>query len=106
MRQVPTSSRRLNRCLFLAIVSLSTAVAVPGQQPFITSASGPQSGNTSTRHVIASVTVAPPAMPGNAANLVFQGRGGTPFPAGTTTFLFGGGIPDTQIGFAPDAGWL
>jgi hypothetical protein len=37
---------------------------------------------------------------------VFQGRGGTPFPPGTTAFLFGSGIPDTQIAFAPDASWI
>lgn len=102
----PPIRRRILRYLFVAAVSLSSTVVVPAQQKFITFASGPQMGNTSTRYIIAEVTIMPPAVPSNAANLVFQGRGGTPFPAGTTAFLFGGGRPDTQIGFAPDAQWI
>ena len=82
------------------------AVGVYGQQKFITYASGPAAANSSTRFIIASVTVQPPTTPGNAANLVFQGRGGTPFPAGTNAFVFGSGIPDTQIPFAPDSAWM
>src|SRR5688500_18316646 len=107
MKQFTTlGRRRILRYFFVAALSLSTTVVVSAQQRFITYASGPQAGNTSARHIIASVTVQPPFSPGNAANLVFQGCGGTPFPAGATTFIGGGGIPNTQVGFPPDSSWL
>lgn len=97
---------RLSHIMLLSCVILIGALGGYAQQGFITYASGPAAGNTSTRHIIATVTANPPSSPGSAALLVFQGRGGTPFPSGTTTFIYGSGIPDTQVGFAPDASWL
>lgn len=98
--------RRLSNSAVLALAIFSCTFVVSAQQRFITVASGPAAGNGSQRYIIASVMVNPPAVPGNAANLVFQGRGGTPFPAGTTAFLFGSGIPTTQIGFPPETPWF
>jgi hypothetical protein len=95
----------LARILFFSC-AIFLPIAVCGQQKFITYASGPAAGNSSTRHIIASVTVGAPMNPANAAHLVFQGRGGTTFPSGASAVLFGSGIPDTPIGFAPDANWI
>ena len=94
------------RISFLFFVMIFASVCVEGQQRFILRASGTQVSpqNSSTRYIIATLMVMPPFQPGMAANLVFQGRGGTSFPAGTTAFITGG--QTTQIGFPPDAPWF
>lgn len=94
------------RVLFLCVAMLLASVCVQSQQRFILRATGTQAGpaNNSSRYIVATLMVMPPAQPGMAANLVFQGRGGTPFPSGTTAFIIGG--QTTQIGFPPDAPWF
>jgi hypothetical protein len=76
------------------------------QQKFIANASGDQMGTASARRIIAEVTVNPPSLPSNAANLVFKGLGGSSFPAGTTLFIYKAGVQLAQIPFAPDSAWL
>lgn len=94
------------RMLFMCVAILFAATNAEGQQRFILRASGTQMApaNSSSRYIIATLTVMPPFQTGMAANLVFQGRGGTPFPAGSTAFITGG--QTTQIGFPPDAPWF
>lgn len=94
--------------LFLFCAILSSGSYIQAQQKFVAYASGAQAApsNSSSRYIIADVSVNPPAIPSNAANLVFRGRGGTPFPAGTTAFLFKNGTQATQIGFPPDSSWF
>ncbi|MEP6703559.1 MAG: VCBS repeat-containing protein [Acidobacteriota bacterium] len=82
--------------------------AAEAQQKFIAYASGPQAGTSSTRYVIASVTVQPPTSTGNAANLVFQGQGGTPFPPNADLAIcVDAGIPSCgHFAFLPDSPWI
>lgn len=72
---------RLNliRMSFMSCAILLSTHAAVAHQKFVAYASGPQAGSTSTRHVIAEIAVMPPVSPGNAANLVFRGRGGMTF---------------------------
>ncbi|MBA3353321.1 MAG: VCBS repeat-containing protein [Blastocatellia bacterium] len=87
-------------------ILLSTHAAA-AQQKFVAYASGPQAGSTSTRHVIAEIAVMPPVSPGNAANLVFRGRGGTPFPPNADLAICVEGIPSCgHIAFPPDSAWI
>ena len=106
---------KIARTLFLLTAVFACFVHTDAQQRFIAGASGGQAipSNASPRRILADVTINPPFTPGNAANLVFRGRGGTPFPAGSTAFLFkgagpgqAGGILHLQIGFPPDSPWL
>jgi hypothetical protein len=97
---------KLTQLFFVLGAMAVCAMPMAAQQRFITVASAAYLNNGSGRHITATVTVMPPASPGNAANLVFQGRGGTPFPQGSTAMLFGGGIPDTQVIGTPDAPWF
>jgi hypothetical protein len=102
------------RLLFLFIAVVLSAYQIHAQQKFLANASGEQAlpANASTRRILADVSINPPFTPGNAANLVFRGRGGSAFPAGSTAFLFKGagngqsGTLHLQIGFPPDSPWL
>jgi hypothetical protein len=98
--------------LGLAICLLSHGVIA--QQEYNAFASGTQAvpANTSQRYVMVEVAVRPSATtPGNF-NLTFMGRGGTPFPAGSTATIYKNatygqnGILVQTIGFAPDAAWI
>src|SRR5688500_4836980 len=102
------SGSRILRCVFVVAISLLSTIVLPAQQKFIAYASGPQAGSPSTRHVIAEVAVMPPALPGNAANLVFRGRGGTPLPANADLAIcIDAGIPSCgHLGFPPDSQWI
>ena len=93
--------------VFFAIICFASAGHAQFEK-YLAYASGEQAAppNSSTRHIIAEVNVRGPFTPGNAANLVFMGRGGTPFANVTTVWLTKGGAQQTQIGFAPDASWL
>lgn len=95
---------RLTLTIVLVLASVSAAFA---QQKFIAYASGPQAGTSSARYLIAEVTVMPPVAPGNAANLVFRGLGGTPFPpSADLTLCFHDGIPAcAHFAFPPDSPW-
>jgi hypothetical protein len=90
---------------FSAILFFATLV--DAQQKYIAYASGPQAGTSSTRHLIADATIMPPVSPGNAANIVFRGLGGTPFPANADLALcFFEGIPGcAHLPVPPDSAW-
>ncbi|HUR98561.1 MAG TPA: VCBS repeat-containing protein [Pyrinomonadaceae bacterium] len=96
------------RSLFVFCAIFLSTICTSGQQKFIAYASGPQAGSSSTRHLIADVTVLPPVSPGNVANLVFRGRGGTPFPPNADLALcIDAGVPGCgHLGFAPDSQWI
>ncbi len=101
--------------LFVFVAISIFAFQAGAQQKFIANASGEQvlPANASTRRILADVSINPPFIPGNAANLVFRGLGGSAFPAGSTASLYkgagagqAGGILHLQIGFAPESSWL
>lgn len=89
-------------------ILLGSVSAAFAQQKFIAYASGQNAGTSSTRYLIAEVAVMPPASPGNAANLVFRGLGGTPFPPNADlTLCVHDGIPAcAHLGFPPDSPWI
>jgi hypothetical protein len=91
----------------LMLCPLIVANHVQAQQKFIAYASGQIAGTSSTRYLIAEVSVMPPALPGNAANLVFRGLGGTPFPSNADLAVcFYDGIPGcAHLGLPPDSPW-
>ena len=101
--------------LLLAVfaVILSFTYGASAQQKFVAFPSGDQAlpSNPSTRWIVVDVQVNPPAMPTNAANLVFHGRGGTPFPVGSTAVIYknGGvgqsGVVALTIPFPPESSW-
>ena len=94
--------------LILAIgILLGSVSAAFAQQKYIAYASGQNAGTSSTRYLIAEVSVMPPVSPGNAANLVFRGLGGTPFPQNADFALcIVDGVPAcAHFGFQPDSAW-
>ena len=98
---------KVSQLLFLFFALFFLAAQSFGQQKFIAYATGPQAGTSSTRHLIVEVSVQPPVVPTNAANLVFRGRGGTSFPPGADPAIcVEAGIPSCgHIGFPPDSQW-
>ncbi|MEO6333768.1 MAG: VCBS repeat-containing protein [Pyrinomonadaceae bacterium] len=96
------------RGLFLFGMISFSVLGADAQQRFIAYASGAQAvpSNGSARYIIVETHVQPPGSPSNAANLVFLGRGGTPFPAGSTAFITKNGAPHLQTGFPPDSTWF
>ena len=100
--------------LFLFVLVAFYATEVSAQQRYIASASGEQAlpANTSTRRILAEVSIHPPLMPGNAANLVLRGRGGSSFPVGSTAMIYmngavgQSGVLTATIPDAPDSSWL
>ena len=99
--------------LFLIAVTFLATVAHAVQR-FVALPSGDQAlpSNASARWILVDVQVNPPFVPTNAANLVFSGRGGTPFPAGSSAVIYKNGpvgqsgVIASQVGFPPDAPWL
>jgi len=97
----------------IAIVLGTFAASIEAQQRFNEYASGGQAlpANSSNLHILADVTINPPLTPGNAANLVFRGRGGTTFPAGSFATLYKAagvgqsGVIHQVIGFPPESPW-
>jgi len=97
--------------MFILIAGFATVSFA--QQKFVAFASGDQAlpSNASTRWIVADVQVNPPFTPSNAANLVFHGRGGTTFPAGSTAIIYKNGsvgqsgIVALTIPFPPDSSW-
>ena len=106
-------SRSLILSVIFSVLILS-AVEVRAQQRYIASASGEQSlpSNASTRRLFVEVSINPPTMPANAANLVFRGRGGSTFPAGSTAAVYKNGSAGQPgvivftVPFAPESSWL
>lgn len=104
-------SRRASQ--FLIFVTFLVAVA-HAEPRFVAYVSGDQAlpSNGSSRWIVVDVSVNPPVVPTNAANVVFQGRGGTPFPAGATVSIYKDGavgqtgVSRLDVGLAPDARWL
>src|SRR4029453_885831 len=98
---------KISRPLFLFLAIATFGIQSNAQQKFIAYATGPQAGTSSTRHLIIEVTVQPPTVPGNAANLVFQGRGGSSFPAEADTAICAvGSIACRHVPFSPDSSWI
>jgi hypothetical protein len=97
-------SFRILALLFALSILGSSASA---QQKFIAHASGPQAGTSSTRYMIVEVSVMPPNVPGNAANLVLRRLEGSQFPDGSTVGLcMMVGIPGCgQLPVSPNAAW-
>ncbi|PYS98676.1 MAG: hypothetical protein DMF63_14900 [Acidobacteria bacterium] len=97
---------RLLPSIFILIAGFATASLA--QQKYVAFASGSQvqPPNASARWIVVDVQVNPPAIPTNAANLVFHGRGGTPFPANSDTLICGQGIACFHPGFPPDSSWV
>ena len=96
------------RLILTTGILLGSFSAAFAQQKFIAYASGQNAGTSSTRYLIAEVAVMPPASPGNAANLVFRGLGGTPFPQNADLALcIVEGIPFcAHLGVPPDSAWM
>src|SRR5436190_21188171 len=98
----------MRKVLLTTVILLGSFPAVFAQQKFIAYASGQIAGTSSTRYLIADVSVMPPVSPGTAANLVFRGLGGTPFPQNADLALcIVDGIPACAhfVGVAPDSTW-
>lgn len=102
---------RVNASLFfIAVIFAAVAHAEPR---FVATPTGEQAlpSNGSTKWIVVDVFINPPVLPTNAANLAFRGRGGTPFPVGSTAVIFKNGGPG-QPGviaapglLAPDSPW-
>ena len=99
---------KLSRSFVLLGAMFFFASHAIAQQKFIAYASGAQAGTSSTRYLIAEATVMPPVSPSNAANLVFRGLGGTPFPSNADLAIcFFDGIPGcAHLGVPPDSLWM
>jgi hypothetical protein len=100
--------------LLIVVATLLSASSAWGQQKYLANCSGEQAlpANMSARRLLAEVTINPPSIPGNAANLVFRGLGGSTFPAGSTATIYmngsvgQSGVAAVTIPFAPDSSWL
>jgi hypothetical protein len=89
------------------------AVTSLAQQKFVAFASSDQTlpPNASARWIVVDVQINPPSVSNPAASLEFHGRGGTPFPPGSTAGIYRNGSVGQSgmliatIPFAPDSGW-
>ena len=100
----------------LALASAILMISSEGvaQQEYNAFATGGQAlpANSSTRSVLVDVSVRPAGANPSNFTLTFLGRGGTPFPSGSTATINKGatygqsGVLVQNIGFAPDANWI